>query len=115
LTASDEKGGNMEKKAYIEKLEAELKEWSARIGDLAAKAEQMKEEKKREYREQLEMLRAKQEAAGKKLHDLKEASGKAWEDMKSGVDRAEGGLAQSRRTVQEGSAEIAEKTEQVDL
>jgi len=78
----------MEKKAYIEKLEAELKEWSARIGDLAAKAEQMKEEKKREYREQLEMLRAKQEAAGKKLHDLKEASGKAWEDMKSGVDRA---------------------------
>jgi TolA-binding protein len=78
----------MERKAYIEKLEAQLHEWNGKIDELKSRTEKVKEEKKKEYREQLEILHTKQEAAKKKLHDLREASDEAWQNIKSGVDNS---------------------------
>lgn len=78
----------MDRKVYIEKLDAQLKEWNARINELKARAEGIKEEKRKEYLQQLEILRGKQEMARKKLRDLTEASNEAWQSMTAGVELA---------------------------
>jgi type I restriction-modification system DNA methylase subunit len=76
------------KKAYQEKIEAQLKEFAAKIDVLAAKAEQAKAEAKVKYYKQIEGLRAKQESVRYKLQGLKEPGGEAWNDLKQGIDAA---------------------------
>jgi uncharacterized coiled-coil DUF342 family protein len=76
------------KEEYIQKLDAQLREWSAGIDDLKAKADKAKGEIKTEYNKQIESLDAKREAARKKLKELKEAGGQAWEELKTGAEKA---------------------------
>jgi predicted nuclease with TOPRIM domain len=76
------------KEAYQEKLEAQLKEWSAKAKELQAKAETAKAEVKVELQKHLEGLRAKQEAAQEKLKEIKETGAHAWEKAKPGVEKA---------------------------
>ena len=47
------------KEAYQEKIEAQLKEWSAKINELKAKAEKAAAEKKTELHKMIDNLRAK--------------------------------------------------------
>jgi nucleotide-binding universal stress UspA family protein len=86
----DEAAGTIskKKKIYIEKAEAELKEWGAKIDVLKAKAEKSKGEIKIKYLEQIQELRNKQEALKKKLRELRESGDEAWEDFKEGMDNA---------------------------
>ncbi len=77
-----------EKKAYIERMEAQLTEWSTKIGELAAKAEKAAADAKMAYQREIESLRAKQEAAKKKLHEMREAADEVWEGFKGGVENA---------------------------
>jgi hypothetical protein len=58
---------------YQEKIEATLQEW----GETRVK-----------YREQIEDLHTRQEAARKKLEDLKRTGGEAWEDLRKGAETA---------------------------
>jgi hypothetical protein len=81
-----------QKSAYKEKIEAQLKEFAAKIEVLAAKAEKAKAEAKVKYSQQIEGLRAKQESVRQKLQDLKEPGGEAWDDLKKGIDAAIGDL-----------------------
>jgi len=76
------------KTAYQEKMEAQLKEWSAKIGELAAKAEKAQADAKIEYQQQLEGLRAKQQEVEENLKKLRQAGEEAWEDWKTGVQKA---------------------------
>jgi predicted nucleic acid-binding Zn-ribbon protein len=76
------------KEAYQEKLEAQLKEWSAKAKELQAKAETAKADAKVELQKHLDSLRAKQEAAQEKLKEIKEAGAAAWEKTKPGVEKA---------------------------
>lgn len=76
------------KEDYQEKLEAQLKEWSRKIDQLKSGAEKLATGAKVTYHEQIDALRGKQEAAQKKLHELKEAGEGAWESLKVGIDRA---------------------------
>ena len=76
------------KEDYQEKLEAQLREWSAKIDQLKAGAERMAADAKVRYHQQLDALRGKQEAAQKKLQELKESGEGAWESLKAGIDRA---------------------------
>ena len=76
------------KEAYQEKLEAQLKEWSAKVKELQAKAGSAKADAKIELQKQLEGLHAKQEVAQEKLKEIKEASAAAWEKAKPGVEKA---------------------------
>ncbi|MBI5591286.1 MAG: coiled coil domain-containing protein [Deltaproteobacteria bacterium] len=79
------------RKAYEEKLEAQLEEWNAQIALLKAKADKAKAEAKAEakieYYKSIEALEHKQEAAGTKLRELKAAGDEAWESLKTGAEK----------------------------
>ena len=94
------------KSAYQEKIEAQLKEFAAKIEILAVKAEKAKAEAKVKYYEQIEGLRAKQEAVRQKLQSLKEPGTEAWGDLKKGIDSA---LADLKVAVQSAVSRFKEK------
>jgi uncharacterized coiled-coil DUF342 family protein len=76
------------KEEYIQKLDAQLREWSVKIDELKAKADKAKGDIKIEYARQTEALDAKREAARKNLRELREAGGQAWEELKAGAEKA---------------------------
>jgi len=76
------------RKAYEEKLDAQLKEWSAQIGLLKAKADNAKADAKIEYVKTIEALQKKEHEARTKLQELKTAGDEAWEDLKTGAEKA---------------------------
>ena len=79
----------MEKrKAYEEKLDAQLKEWSAQIALFKARADKAKAEAKIEYYKTIEALQHGQDEARVKLHELKTTGDEAWEDLKTGAEKA---------------------------
>ena len=73
--------------AYKQKMAAQLKEWSAQISLLEAKAENAGADMKVKRAEVLHELRAKQRAASEKLKELEKASGEAWEQAKATADQ----------------------------
>ena len=77
-----------EKEAYQQKIEAEIKEWGAKIDQLESKTEKASAEAKIQFKEQLAALNRKKDAAKAKLQELKNASEGAWESAKSGLDSA---------------------------
>ena len=79
---------NNKRKAYEEKLDAQLKEWNAQIDLLKAKADKAKAEAKIEYYKTIEAVQRKQNDAAAKLKELKTAGDDAWEDIKSGAEKA---------------------------
>jgi hypothetical protein len=76
------------KEAYQEKIEAQLKEWSAKFKELQAKAEMAKADAKIELQKQIQTLQGKQKDAQQKLNGLKGASADAWEKAKPDVEKA---------------------------
>ena len=76
------------RKAYEEKLDAQLEEWSAQIALLRARADKAKAEAKIEYYKTIETLQHRQDEARAKLHALKTAGDEAWEDIKTAAEKA---------------------------
>jgi len=76
------------KEDYQAKLEAQLKEWSRKIDQLKSAAEKVAADARVTYHQQIDALRGKQEAAQKKLQELRESGEGAWESLKAGIDRA---------------------------
>ena len=76
------------RKAYEEKLDAQMEEWNAQIALLKAKADKAKAEAKIEYYKTIEDLQHRQDEARAKLHELKTAGDEAWEDLKTGAEKA---------------------------
>ena len=74
------------RKAYEEKLDAQLKEWNAQIALLKAMAENAKADAKVDHYKTIETLQAKQDAAKTKLQELRSAGDDAWEDVKTGAE-----------------------------
>ena len=70
------------KEQYIESLAAELKEWSAQIDSLTAKADNAAADVKIKYHHDIDALRAKQRVAAEKIKELEESSVDAWESVK---------------------------------
>jgi uncharacterized coiled-coil DUF342 family protein len=64
---------------YIDKLAAQLKEWSAKIDELEVKARAAKEGAKAGYESQVSELKKKRETATRKLQELKSSSSEAWD------------------------------------
>lgn len=75
------------KAAYQEKLEAQLREWSAGIEELKAEAAEVKADAKIQYSEYIDKLAAKQEAAKAKLQELRDGGEEAWEKLKPGLEQ----------------------------
>jgi len=76
------------KKAYEQKLAAQLDEWGSEIDNLKAKADKAEADAQIEYYKQIAELRAKHESIQKKLKEFKEAGEGAWKDLKTGIDLA---------------------------
>ena len=76
------------KEEYQKKLQAQLDEWGPEIDKLKAVADKAKTGLQGEYYKEIEDLRSQQQAAQKKLHELKEVSGDAWGDLKEGIEGA---------------------------
>jgi hypothetical protein len=79
---------NDKRKAYEEKLDAQLEEWNAQIALLKARADKARAEARIEYNKTIEALQKLQDEAGAKLHELKTAGDEAWEDLKTGAEKA---------------------------
>jgi predicted ATP-binding protein involved in virulence len=73
--------------AYEEKLDAQLKEWSAKIALLKAKAENAKADGKIAYYKTIDALEQKQNQARTRLRELKTAGDEAWEAVKTGTEK----------------------------
>ena len=76
------------RKAYEEKLYAQLKEWNAQLALLRAKAENAKAGAKIDYYKTIGELEHKQNKAKTKLQELKTAGDEAWEAVKTGAEKA---------------------------
>ncbi len=74
--------------AYQEKIEAQLKVWSAKIKELQAKAQVAKADTKIELQKHIQALKAKQEAVQNKLKELQTAGADAWEKAKPELEKA---------------------------
>lgn len=77
-----------DKKAYEQKLEAKLDEWSAEIDRLVAKSKQADADAQIELQRELDDARSRKDAAREKLDELKNAGDDAWEDLKNGIEGA---------------------------
>ncbi len=73
---------------YIDKMTAQLKEWSRKIDELEFKARAAKADARVTYENRILDMKTKREAVNKKLHELKGAGNEAWESMTAGVDAA---------------------------
>lgn len=76
------------RKAYEEKFDAQIEEWSAQTALLKARADRAHAEAKIEYYKTIETLQQKQDEAAAKLRELKTAGDGAWEDLKTGAEKA---------------------------
>jgi len=70
----------------IDKLAAQLKEWSANIDELESKARAAKADVKTGYENQIRQLKDKRDGAKQKLLELKGASAEAWDILKAGAE-----------------------------
>jgi SMC interacting uncharacterized protein involved in chromosome segregation len=73
---------------YIDRLAAQLKEWSAKIDELESKARAAKSDAKTGYENQIRQLKDKRDIATQKLQELKGASTEAWDTLKAGAETA---------------------------
>jgi uncharacterized coiled-coil DUF342 family protein len=76
------------KEEYIDRMAAQLKEWSTGIDELERKINSSTGDVKAGYESRLRALKEKQKTFSRKLGDLRESSGEAWESMKTGVENA---------------------------
>lgn len=76
------------RKAYEEKLDAQLKEWSAQLNLLKAKATNATADMKINYDETIKILQQRQEGIRKQMKELQAAGNAAWEDLKIGLEKA---------------------------
>jgi chromosome segregation ATPase len=74
--------------AYTGKLNAQLKEWNAKVEELRAKGQSASVEAKVQLNKQLEDLATKRAAAEKKLRELQAAGAEKFQVLKQGVDQA---------------------------
>ena len=89
----------MDRKAFIDKLASQLKQWDAKIEKLEARAQKVGAGTKAEYNKQIQNLRDKRKAAQDRLGEVKQASGNAWEELKSGAEKAFDEMKNALQTV----------------
>jgi phosphoenolpyruvate-protein kinase (PTS system EI component) len=74
--------------AYREKLEAQLKDWKAKLEMLEKKAAEATGETKAELMRAIGELRQKKGLVKEKWTELQKEGSAAWETMKEGVEKA---------------------------
>lgn len=77
---------NIEKS--IEKMEIQLKQWNARLGEAIARSKAAGQEAKLESRKRMDELKAKLDVAQAKLVEVKKAGAEQWESLRAGAESA---------------------------
>lgn len=77
-----------ERKAYADKLRAEIEEWNAEIGLLRAKAKSATADTRVEYERHINDLERRRDDLDAKLEEVSRSGSGAWEDIKRGADQA---------------------------
>ena len=75
------------KQGFQQKLEAQLKEWDAKLEELKAKARDAKAEIRAEFEVQLDALAGERAVAQQKLQELCRHGEWAWEDLKDSAEQ----------------------------
>ncbi len=78
----------MERHEYMEKMDAQLIQYNAKLAELRTKALQVQTDMRREYLSQIKILESKRNKLRETYGQLKEASAGAWEDAKEGTEKA---------------------------
>jgi hypothetical protein len=73
---------------HVGKMEAELRQWGAKLDELVAKVEKAGADVKIEQRKRLDDLKAKYQVAQAKVCEVKAAGSEKWATLKTGVESA---------------------------
>ncbi len=87
------------KKAYEEKTEAQLKEWSCKIEGLKNRAENLSADAKVKALEKTEELKKMVDDGRKKLDQLRQAGQDNWDDLKAKSQGVMDGIRNSMRNI----------------
>lgn len=86
----------MEKRdLYIEKINAQIKQYSAKLAEMRGKATENHADMKLEYLKQVEKLESNRDALKEKYEQLRKSSESSWEDIKEGTEKAFNELKES--------------------
>jgi predicted nuclease with TOPRIM domain len=83
------------KEAYQEKIEAQIKEWSTKLKEYKARADQAGAEVKVQMYQRIDRMRTQKEAAQEKLNEIKAANTQGWDALKTGTEKVVGTLKQT--------------------
>jgi gas vesicle protein len=72
----------------LDRLEAQLEHWSARIDSLATRAQDLTAEARTEFDRQLADLKTRREQAQRTLNDLRVTGEDAWRELAAAAERA---------------------------
>jgi len=78
----------MERKAYVEKLRAQLEEWEAEIARLEARSRRVSADARQELTKQVDTLRARRDALRGQIAQAQRAGADAWGELRKGLERA---------------------------
>jgi len=87
------------REAYQQKMEAQLKEWGARIDTLKARAEKATADARSELHKKIDALGDLESRARKQLEKVRGASKEAWQDVKGGLEDAWNQIATAAETL----------------
>ena len=76
------------RKDYIDRMAARLREWDTELQKLEAKAETAKTDVKASYNQKINELRLKKEEAQLKLKKIQDAGEDAWEELQEGAEKS---------------------------
>lgn len=97
-----------EKLVYLEKMQAQLNEWVAKIDVLIGKADKATAGKRAAYQEQIRALQEKKKTAEERLQILKAAGEGAWRDAKEAMDKISGDIRLALNKFKHGEEEKEE-------
>jgi hypothetical protein len=88
----------------LEKMEAQLQRWGAKLAGLAAQSQEAGAGTSEDYRAGIEHLKERHRVARVRLEELKAGGSEKWESLKAGVDAAwkDLGLAFNNLSEREG-------------
>ena len=75
-------------RVYMDKIEANLAQYSAKLAGMKAKAAEIRADIKLDYISQMETLEKTREGFMAKYGELKKSNGHAWDDLKTGTEHA---------------------------
>lgn len=91
-----------EREAYLEKMDARMREWRGRLDIILARADRTQAEARQEYHKRVQEIHDKQEEMEELLNDLRQAGEETWRDVQEDIES-------TSSDIQDGIEEIRQK------